>query len=337
MIFVFGLLLLLLVGSSQHTVRSAELCTADADCHGDNNNNNNNYYYCSQGVCREFGTCASRLDCLNPSNEFWAVECVGVMDCSSSTSGGRCRVTCGGNHFCPKGDDVQCAVSPCSVTECNEPYEYCVDTYCGSCNALFINATGHEVCTTTPDDTDEEDEASSLEEASVCTQDNDCVADTEFCSLGECRAVGTCETVLDCFNPSNVHEYEIDCEGHEICNKETNQCELVCGDSCPRNDEVLRTEKEPCETIVCNETHVSCVNDYCGGRHAIFYNEEGDTVCPRSCTGNKDCIAETEYCIDGMCGAPLDLCDGYECEGNFLERRFCEAIRYIFLNILCLM
>ena len=48
--------------------------------------------------------------------------------------------------FVPDGDEVPCAEEPCNVTKCDEDFVSCVDYKCGGCNAIFFNATGHQVC-----------------------------------------------------------------------------------------------------------------------------------------------------------------------------------------------
>jgi len=110
-------------------------CSTDSDC-------NIETEYCSDGVCREHGTCDCLVDCLNPSNQYNVIMCTGYLSCKK----GSCGRTCG-RDGCPPGTrEYNCFVQPCSVEKCDEPYEHCIDYYCDGCNAIFINASGEQVC-----------------------------------------------------------------------------------------------------------------------------------------------------------------------------------------------
>jgi hypothetical protein len=115
---------------------SASACSSDGDC-------DESTEFCSAGECRPYASCGSLLDCLNPDNIFKVpTDCAGYMSCDEEDG---CDLVCS-NRSCPHHDEVNCLAQPCSVTTCDEPYEHCVDYYCGGCRALFINAAGEEVC-----------------------------------------------------------------------------------------------------------------------------------------------------------------------------------------------
>ena len=265
----------------------ASTCLQDDDCTGEGE-------YCAQGTCREAGTCGgSVLDCKNPANVFPIIECVGYMECNAD---GSCGIECSGS-FCPNNDQVECFARPCDVTTCEEPYVSCVDDYCGGCNTIFFNATGHQVC--------------AEEEASTCLQDDDCTGEGEYCAQGTCREAGTCgDSVLDCKNPANVFPI-IECVGYMECNAD-GSCGIECsGSFCPNNDQV-ECFARPCDVTTCEEPYVSCVDDFCGGCNTIFFNATGHQVCAiaspsltdgnTSCQSDSDCSAE-QACVDGNCQA----------------------------------
>lgn len=97
--------------------------------------------YCAAGVCRADGTCAQDVDCFNPDNQYFRIECVGSLQCKNS----KCSIDC--TKSCPDGSTlVNCFADPCSVTKCNESSVSCTSNYCGGCNAIFFNSSGYQVC-----------------------------------------------------------------------------------------------------------------------------------------------------------------------------------------------
>jgi hypothetical protein len=260
-------------------------CTNDTDCKGDGQ-------FCSAGECREAGSCGSLLDCRNPSNIYPTIECVGYLECLDDQCGIQCSA-----EFCPNNDTVNCFAAPCNVTKCEEPYVSCVEDYCGGCNALFFNSTGHPVCAPT----------TITGQETSCTNDTDCKGGDQFCSAGECREAGSCGSLLDCRNPSNIYP-TILCVGYLEC--VDNQCGIQCSaDVCPNNDTV-NCFAAPCNVTKCDEAYVSCVEDYCGGCNALFFNSTGHQVCTTivssiamSCRVSSDCnILLNQTCIEGQCG-----------------------------------
>lgn len=171
-------------------------CAASTECGAEE--------YCASGICRSMGTCGQTLDCFNPSNFYWKTECVGTTECMD----GVCGVECG-DSFCPNSDEVNCLARPCETTTCNQSNEFCVDNYCGGCNAIFFDAAGRQVCRTSDMFADEvegnETKAEFVNETTTsCSRDNDCNAE-HYCSSGSCRAFGTCGELVDCFNPGNIY------------------------------------------------------------------------------------------------------------------------------------
>jgi hypothetical protein len=130
--------------SVERKVTSASACTSDDEC-GDSQ-------FCSAGACRTFGSCGSLLDCLNPSNIYLTVKCFGYLKCNFQ----QCGLVCGLSS-CPNNDQIECDAPCAAVTKCDEPYEHCVDDYCGRCSAILINAAGEEVC---PDEPSQDDPGS---------------------------------------------------------------------------------------------------------------------------------------------------------------------------------
>jgi len=114
---------------------SSASCMTDSDC-------SIGREYCSEGICRDYGTCGSIVDCQNPSNQYNINLCAGYLTCQE----GFCAQVCAENT-CPPGSTVAtCMVEPCNSLECNEPYDHCVNDYCNGCKAVFINASGSHVC-----------------------------------------------------------------------------------------------------------------------------------------------------------------------------------------------
>jgi len=115
-------------------------CTSAADCGTEE--------YCAGGECLPFGQCNTVLDCMNPSNIYPVVACVGLLGCHGD---GMCGVECGAS-MCPPGvTPAECLTAPCdSPPSCQEPWEYCINDYCSedSCGVILLDATGNEITCT---------------------------------------------------------------------------------------------------------------------------------------------------------------------------------------------
>jgi hypothetical protein len=108
----------------------------------------------------------------------------------------------------------------------------------------------------------------------VCQSDYTC-AYGEYCAAGICRAHGTCSTDDDCYNLANYLgkggvrglAYRR-CVTGQVCG--VSECEPVS--NCPAS---------PCEMLyqVCSEEFASCVDDFCDGCGAKFFNKKGERVC----------------------------------------------------------
>jgi len=122
-------------------------CKSDADCSSSVDAIERAFStegsYCAQGVCKDYTTCATDLDCLNPANSFMTSDCLGYVECQE----GRCGMVCDETgDQCKDGSDfVTCAVSPCAASKCGAGVS-CVDNYCGECNAIHFDAAGNEAC-----------------------------------------------------------------------------------------------------------------------------------------------------------------------------------------------
>ena len=323
---------------------SPTVCNSDSEC-GESE-------YCSSNECRGFGTCATRLDCLNPSNIYAVIECVGPLDCDEAT--GTCGRQCTG-FFCPDEDDVECDVPPCSEATCDEGFVHCIDDDCGGCSAIFLDAAGNQVCQGTP--------VTSIPEQSVaptCSMDDDC-AELEYCSAGLCRETGSCGVLEDCFNPSNVYP-DVSCVGFKYCNETTGTCGRECGASfCPPDTKELTCDVSPCNATECNEDYVSCVDYNCDNCTAIFFDSTGNQVCqdtstPLSpepttdppapeqttspptpeqtsiaCSTDDDCV-DSEYCSAGVCRESGTCNAVIDCQNPANEYRDIKCAGYLYCD-----
>jgi len=264
----------------QHSIRALrQTCRENDDC--------NDNQFCSEGVCRDHGTCNTLIDCMNPTNSYPVIECTGFMKCEDGICGRQCSL-----NPCPANlPSTTCLAQPCVATKCDEPYDVCIDDYCGGCNAIFLNAAGTQVCTV---------EQSS---SKACKANTNCNAKEEYCAQGTCRPHGYCSTVRDCQIPSNQYSVTF-CMGDLIC--ENNACGVECsGSACANNVVETPCSPAPCNVTECNEPYETCVNDYCGGCNAIFFNAAGDQVClpkkPDNSTCNENCRGQRGYAKVLLC------------------------------------
>jgi len=95
--------------------------------------------YCAANKCIEKGTCKTTIDCVNPSNTFPSILCVGHFNCLDS----ECRKDC--QNPCKDGGiPVACFTEPCRVG-CDDEVS-CVNDYCSGCNSINFDAGGNEIC-----------------------------------------------------------------------------------------------------------------------------------------------------------------------------------------------
>ncbi|GAX15201.1 hypothetical protein FisN_12Lh093 [Fistulifera solaris] len=258
-------------------------CSSDDDCRAGSQ-------YCSGGLCQEFGFCRDLSDCLNPSNVYNSILCVGYVDCVNNQCGVQCS-----SDVCPKDQPVaECLASPCSVTLCPASTT-CVDYYCGGCNALCFDSKGDlpggwAGDESTPVPSLVEEDADTPVQDDICKSDADC-KEGGYCADGTCLELGSCGADVDCFNPSNIYPV-IECTGRITCNAEK-VCQRICGKDCPDDAPFVRCFEAPCEATSCDEEYVSCIDDYCGGCNAIFYNAQGTQVC----TSKEEIGAQAPNCL----------------------------------------
>ena len=258
-------------------------CSSDDDCEDQ---------FCAGGVCRDHGTCRELSDCLNPSNQYGTVKCVGYIDCVDN----QCIRECS-NSDCPDGQPfTECQAPPCTFTTCMAPTT-CVDYYCGGCNALCFSPDGNlpgfldDGSKPVKDNVD-----SPVSNDAGCSSDTDC-GDSEYCADGICLEFGSCSEDVDCFNPSNIFSM-LECIGHVECSKK-GICKTICGSSCPNNAPLVRCFEAPCQATSCDQDYVSCVDDYCGACNAIFFDAQGKQVCTskdESDSTESDCKKEKKKC-----------------------------------------
>mmetsp|Transcript_23425 Transcript_23425/g.35988 ORF Transcript_23425/g.35988 Transcript_23425/m.35988 type:complete len:320 (-) Transcript_23425:131-1090(-) len=266
--------------------------------------------YCSRGVCRDYGTCSTRMDCVNPKNFYNTVTCPGRTKCDN----GRCTKDCD-IPICGNQPVAFCFDEPCDVQTCSEHHVDCVNSSCGGCKAIFFNDQGYRVCKPSdkvvepscepsdcgsrptkvkqcadgsrlPADRCEYDDVQQRCKwkfpkcPSFCSNDDEC-AESQYCGGGFCREGGFCRNRIDCLNPSNRY-LAIRCEGYSDCR--SNQCEQVCSSRrCPPGLREANCISPKCPRVNCRQEPVSCVNDSCGAVcKAIFFNAVGDQVCRRN-------------------------------------------------------
>jgi hypothetical protein len=197
-------------------------------------------------------------------------------------------------------------VDPCTLADCAESFEYCFGDYCG-CNAVFMSASGSEVCT------------GRIATIRPCTSGEDCNLKSEYCAAGVCRAHETCESDRDCLNPKNLFDILVDCVGYKVCNQD-GKCEFVCStSSCPEGNKV-ECKAAPCTVSKCGEGPVaSCVNDYCGGCNALFFNTSGHEVCisDTTPTNQPSTNSDPSKQDEGSCET--------NCSGSIIARAMCSV------------
>lgn len=235
--------------------------------------------YCSQGFCKEYGSCDTDLDCLNPSNSYVSAACLGYVECQEGTCGVVCDDT---GSQCKDGSGVvACKARPCEVDKC-EGGVSCVDDYCGDCNAIHFDSAGNEVCV---------DNTFTGTVILTCTNDDDC-GNEEYCASDKCMAFSTCEDVYDCANPSNQFDV-IACEGVLEC--QSGQCTMVCdegsADTCTSDDDC--GNEEYCASDKCMAFSTCQVDEDCSNPSNQFdvSNQFGVDLCE----GVLEC--QSEQCV----------------------------------------
>lgn len=110
-----------------------------------------------------------------------------------------------------------------------------------------------------------------------CANDEAC-GDSNFCLRGECQNHGACVEDIDCKNPSNSF-MTIECIGYVSCKEGAcaRTCSSSSSNSCPDGVSEVRCFAQPCRAS-CPES-VNCVDDYCGGCNAIYFDAAGHRVC----------------------------------------------------------
>lgn len=126
------------------------ICSSNNDC--DVNS------YCAAGVCLIKGSCATNMDCRNPSNTYSTIKCTGPLFCMNDK---KCRRVCGSmcddgsmstEQFCPhipcEDAEFICVSTVGKIASCQNVYcSSCQGDKCGGCNALVFDASGkHELC-----------------------------------------------------------------------------------------------------------------------------------------------------------------------------------------------
>jgi hypothetical protein len=287
---------------------SEPACNMDLDCESVFNETQ---AYCSQGKCLPMGSCTNDFDCVNPSNVYPVIACVGVLQCD--TANGQCGRECGPSS-CPEGvEEVNCVDDSCLDFDFGCAIAVsCVNNFCGECSAILFNDAGYvlEECNQNSTGITSETEFA----ADSCFSDMDCAEDaSEYCADGICLTIGNCNERIDCFNPANSPYALPACVGLLDCNEGI--CTVICGPECPNGEErVPCPELSTCNVTDCDEA-ISCSLDGCGGECTqLFFDEAGTQVCVNttaglSCATDADCTgsamgradADGMYCAQGMC------------------------------------
>eukprot|EP00980_Cylindrotheca_fusiformis_P016738 scaffold5039_cov119-Cylindrotheca_fusiformis.AAC.5 len=266
-------------------------CTTNKDCISDAAEvKEGETPYCAAGVCLDPGMCNTDEDCINPSNWYPSIACVGPTICSKE---GTCSRDCGTGSMCEDGVPmVKCFENPCNTAAaqaCNASVA-CIADFCGGCNANHFDAAGNLVC-----QDDEDDKKSIL--PSTCTKDEDCRVSTQiersasqagfddaFCAQGTCLPAGMCNTQLDCLNPSNVYG-KVECVGQIICG-EDGMCGVECtGEACDGGLE-YNANCSACKELGADA--ISCFEDKCGACKAIQLDSAGNVVGGDGGDGNDE-------------------------------------------------
>jgi len=150
--------------------------------------------------------------------------------------------------------------------------DWCYNESCGEDGdtAVFITTAG------TPDDV-----CTPCVGASSCDDNK-----KEFCAGGVCIPYGQCNSSTDCLNPANTLVSATTCIGFLDCF--VGNCQQVCKESgCPNDLQQVpyTTATDPCANMsrICPQA-VSCVVDDCGVLAALFYDMDGNMVCPQGTT-----------------------------------------------------
>jgi len=279
-----------------------EVCETNKDCGGQQ--------YCAGSVCLDHATCRGDKDCFEPSNSWFAPECVGPITCKDGSCGKTCDTLCKNNQDC--GEEQYCNGNIClDHTVCREendclnklniwPQDECVgpitceDDSCtkscddGMCaNNCVVWYDGCNTCKCSVDGTNEvectEMFCANLEEAYCleyknesekdCESDKDC-SEKQYCSANICRDHSKCSKDVDCLNPSNEWGPE-KCIGFDKCRDGV--CHRTCGYHCEDQSEPMECSTLPCKESFCNG--MSCVDDRCGGCNAIVFDWGGSQIC----------------------------------------------------------
>ncbi|KAG7355016.1 hypothetical protein IV203_004372 [Nitzschia inconspicua] len=275
-------------------------CNMDLDCDGVFSETE---AYCSHGICLPSGSCTMYEDCVNPSNSYMMIECVGPIQCSPSS--GQCGRECGPSSCQDGVEEVNCIADPCLNYETNCPIAAsCVSNYCGECSAILFDDAGYVL-------EDCNENTTGIFGGMTCSSDMDC-GDNDYCADGICLKIGKCNERIDCFNPANGPYAVIACVGLLDCFE--GSCSVACGPECPDGEEQATCPEDACNVTNCEEA-VSCNFDGCGGECTeIFFDEAGTQVCVDNatlplCTSDPDCtgiaiardIADGMYCAQGVC------------------------------------
>jgi eight-cysteine-cluster-containing protein len=102
--------------------------------------------------------------------------------------------------------------------------------------------------------------------------------------------------------------------------------EVCCGDecSCANGEQPVQCFAQPCSVApACDVEGAVCVDNYCGGCNAEFYDGFGNAVCqaPAGCSSDADCSA------DSWCRQRAEPATGSECVPFAGEGQTCGGFR----------
>ncbi|MEY2930695.1 MAG: hypothetical protein RL033_1444 [Pseudomonadota bacterium] len=127
-------------------------------------------------------------------------------------------------------------------------------------------------------------------------------------------SIGLCDYNLPVTELTNHDQSFLD--GREVC------CGGDC--SCANGERPVQCFAQPCSVApTCDVEGATCVDNYCGGCNAEFYDATGSAVCqaPSACSSDRDCGA------DRWCRPVAEPGTGSECVPFAVEGESCGGFR----------
>uniref|UniRef100_A0A914VXG1 Follistatin-like domain-containing protein n=1 Tax=Plectus sambesii TaxID=2011161 RepID=A0A914VXG1_9BILA len=244
------------------------------------------------------------------------VRCSECRECKLNNKGEpRCIYKSG---CCPAGQTlVNCFVSPCmpATTQKNCPgAAQCIEDYCGGCNAHYYDKSLNEICikgVVVPvcsslilNPNNELNRNSSFEnimiKAAFLSATLVCLwLTTNACKMDKCATVKCTE----------CHECKLNNEGEPRC--------IYKSGCCPAGQPLVNCFVSPCMPATTQNNcpgAAQCIEDYCGGCNAHYYDKSLNEICTGAdkcsdipCPLGKKCVYSPKQCF-------TTPCPQYECQ-----------------------